>query len=68
MTSPTNEFKAVVAKLNTCELAGAYKALHECKAPMHCLSFILDQIIDKEGVDYAESLIEERTEADAFPF
>ena len=59
MTTPTNEFKAVVAKLNTCELAGAYKALYEHNAPMHCLSFILDRIIDEEGLAFAEGLIEE---------
>ena len=59
MTSTTDEFKAVVAKLNTCELAGAYKALYENNAPMHCLSLILDRIIDEEGLPFAEGLIEE---------
>ena len=59
MTSPTDQFKAAVAKLNTCELAGAYKALYENNAPMHCLSFILDRIIDEEGLPFAEGLIEE---------
>ena len=52
------KFKELSATLNIDQLAVAYKTLYENNAPMQCLEVILDHIIDKEGSDYAEGLIE----------
>ena len=57
-TSPTDNFKAVVNKLNTSELAGAYKALYESNAPMQCLEVILNRIVDEQGQEFAEGLVD----------
>ena len=58
MANTFTQFKALAATLNTYQLAVAYKALYENNAPMQCLEVILDRIVDEEGHDYAEGLIE----------
>ena len=59
MNNTLSQFKATAATLNTCQLAGAYKALYENNAPMQCLEVILDRIVEEEGLEFAEGLIEE---------
>ena len=54
------QYKAKVAELNSDMLAVAYKATYENKAtPQTCLDIILDRIIELEGLEYTEGLIEE---------
>ena len=47
----TATFTATVDKLNSNELWGAYRALHEADAPCACLHIVLDRLIDAFGID-----------------
>ena len=44
-------FTAKVNELNSHELWGAYRALHEADAPCTCLHIVLERLIDTFGLD-----------------